>query len=93
MILLEDPKCRGIMFAWQRKLSPATKLVLKVLQLNGWMTQEEIINETYLPPRTVKYAIKNLREDHRLQERLDPDDLRRKYYRFNGQNLHRRKDL
>jgi len=81
------------MFVWQHKLSPATKFVLKVLQLNGWMTQEEIIKETYLPPRTVKYAIKNLREDQMLQEKPNPDDLRRKYFRFNGQNLPRQISL
>jgi len=77
------------MFAWQAKLTPATRLVLKVLQLNGWMTQEELIKETYLSLRTVKYSVKKLREMQVLQEKPNLDDLRRKYYLFKGQNLHR----
>lgn len=75
-------------FAWQVELSPATKLVLKVLQLNGWMTQADITKETYLPTRTVKYAIRNLREKKVIKEKPDLDDLRKKYYRYKGQNLH-----
>lgn len=76
------------MFAWQVELSPATKLVLKVLQLNGWMTQKDIAKETYLPRRTVKYALRYLREKKAIQEKPDLEDLRRKYYRIKGQNLH-----
>ena len=75
-------------FAWQVELSPATKLVLKVLQLNGWMTQKDITKETYLPQRTVKYALRNLREKKAIQEKPDLEDLRRKYYRIKGQKLH-----
>jgi len=70
------------MFVLQARLSPATKLVFKVLELNGWMTQKEITKETYLPSRTVKYAMRNLREKDIIVEKLDPDDLRRKYYRL-----------
>lgn len=72
------------MFASPAKLSPATKLVLKILQLNEWMTQGEIVEETYLPPRTVKYALRSLRKKEFIQERPNLDDLRRKYYRFRG---------
>lgn len=75
-------------FAWQAELSPATKLVLKVLQLNSWMTQADISKETFLPQRTVKYAIRNLREKRVIKEKPDLDDLRKKYYRYKGQNLH-----
>jgi len=70
------------MFVSPVRLSPATKLVLKILQLNGWMTQGEIVKETYLHSRTVKYAVRNLREKDIIVEKLDPDDLRRKYYRL-----------
>ncbi len=49
-------------FAGSTSLSPSTKFVLKILQLNGRMTQKEIVVETTLPPRTVKYAIKKLKE-------------------------------
>ena len=73
-----------MIFAWQAELSPPTKLVLKILLLNGWVTQEEIIKETYLAPRTVKYAIRNLREREVLEEKPNLYDLRRKYYKYKG---------
>lgn len=44
------------MFVWQAKLTSATKIVLNVLELNEWMTQEELVKEAYLPLRTVKYT-------------------------------------
>ena len=51
---------------------------------NGWMTQGEIAEETYLPKRTIKHALRTLREEGFLEERRDLDDLRRKYYRVSG---------
>jgi DNA-binding MarR family transcriptional regulator len=71
-----------MVFVQLTQLSPSTKLVLKVLQLNGWMTQREIIGETTLPPRTVKYAIKKLKEKKIVQERPDFNDMRSKYYKY-----------
>lgn len=41
-----------------------------------------------MPQRTVKYAIRNLREKRVIKEKPDLDDLRKKYYRYKGQNLH-----
>jgi DNA-binding MarR family transcriptional regulator len=69
-------------FAQPTQLSPSTKLVLKILQLNGWMTQKEIIGETTLPPRTVKYAIKKLKEQKIVREKPDFKDMRSKYYKY-----------
>ncbi len=78
-----------MVFAQLAQFSPSTKFVLKILQMNGRMTQREIIFETTLPPRTVKYAIKKLRERNIVQEKLSLNDMRSKYYiYFNGQNLH-----
>lgn len=71
----------------QAYFSPSMRLVIKVLQLNGWMTPKEIIKETTLPPRTVKYAIKKLRERQIIQEKPNLDDLRSKLLRINMQNL------
>jgi len=58
--------------------------VLKVLMANDWMTQGEIAEETYLPRRTIKHALRILREEGFLEERRSLDDLRRKYYRVSG---------
>jgi DNA-binding MarR family transcriptional regulator len=71
-----------MIFAPPAQLSPSTKLVLKILQLNGWMTQREIVGETTLPPRTVKYAIKKLKEQKIVQEKPDFKDMRSKYYKY-----------
>jgi DNA-binding MarR family transcriptional regulator len=71
-----------MIFAQETQLSPSTKLVLKILQLNGWMTQREIIGETTLPPRTVKYAIKKLKEHKIVREKPDLNDMRSKYYKY-----------
>jgi DNA-binding MarR family transcriptional regulator len=71
-----------MIFAQPTQLSPSTKLVLKILQLNGWMTQREIIVETTLPPRTVKYAIKKLKEQKIVKEKPDLNDMRGKYYKY-----------
>jgi len=50
------------------------------------MTQRRIAEETYLPTRTIKYALRILREEGLLQEKHDLDDLRRKYYRYWGKS-------
>lgn len=71
-----------MVFVQLTQLSPSTKLVLKILQLNGWMTQREIIRETTLPPRTVKYAIKRLKEKEIVREKPDLNDMRSKYYKY-----------
>lgn len=46
------------------------------------MTQREIIRETTLPSRTVKYAIKKLKEKEIVQEKPDLNDMRGKYYKY-----------
>lgn len=71
-----------MVFVQLTQLSPSAKLVLKILQLNGWMTQREIIRETTLPPRTVKYAIKRLKEREIVKEKPDLNDMRSKYYKY-----------
>ena len=71
-----------MVFAQVTQLSPSTKLVLKILQLNGWMTQSEIVWETTLPPRTVKYAIKKLKEQKIVREKPNLNDMRGKYYKY-----------
>jgi len=45
-----------------REYPPSVKLVFKTLENNGTMTLSDIEKETYLPYRTVRYAIKRLKE-------------------------------
>ncbi len=44
------------------------------------MTQKEIINKTYLPARTVRYALSRLKEENLLQQRFYFHDARQSLY-------------
>lgn len=62
------------------QLSPSVKLVLKVLEYRGLMTQKELVAESYLPPRTVRYALSRLKKEGILEERLYYKDARQCLY-------------
>lgn len=61
-------------------MPPSAKLVYKVLESSGLLTQKDIIKKTYLPPRTVRYALNRLRDEHILQERFYFKDARQSLY-------------
>jgi len=52
------------------RLPPSAKLVFKALESKGRMTKKEIVRETILPSRTVRYAINRLKEEEILVERF-----------------------
>jgi transcription initiation factor IIE alpha subunit len=60
-------------------------LVLKVLESGILLTQKEIVNRTYLPSRTVRYALSRLKEERLLQERFYFQDARQSLYGLNAQ--------
>lgn len=62
------------------RLSPSVKLVFKVLEYKGLMTQKELVAESYLPPRTVRYALNRLKKEGILEERLYYKDARQSLY-------------
>ena len=62
------------------RLPPSAKLVFKILESKGQMTQKEIIHETILPSRTVRYAINRLKEEGILIELFYFLDSRQKLY-------------
>jgi transcription initiation factor IIE alpha subunit len=64
-------------------LPPSAKLVYKVLETSGLITQKEIIEKTYLPPRTVRYALNRLRDENILKERFYFRDARQSLYGLN----------
>ncbi len=43
-------------------IPPSAKLILKILEYEGKLTQRELIEESKLPPRTVRYALSLLLE-------------------------------
>ena len=65
------------------RLAPSTRLIIRLLEKNGWMTPKEIVDKTNLPPRTVKYAIKQLKDSQIVEEKPNWDDLRSKLLRLN----------
>ena len=62
------------------QLSPSVKLVFKVLEYKGLLTQKELVAECYLPPRTVRYALSRLKKEGMLEERLYYRDARQCLY-------------
>ncbi|MCZ7358186.1 MAG: hypothetical protein O8C66_01875 [Candidatus Methanoperedens sp.] len=47
------------------------------------MTQKDIVRQTYLPARTVRYALNRLKEENVLQERFYFQDARQSLYGLN----------
>ncbi len=45
-----------------KELSPSSKLVIKVLEIEGNLTAKEITQQTRLPQSTTHYALKQLLE-------------------------------
>jgi NAD+ kinase len=61
-------------------LPPSAKLVLKVLEYKGWLTQKEIIEETLLPSRTVRYALSLLISEGLINKHVSLRDSRQGIY-------------
>jgi len=62
------------------QLSPSVKLIFKILEYKGLMTQKDLVAESYLPPRTVRYALTMLKKEGILEERLYYKDARQCLY-------------
>ena len=54
-----------------------------VLESGDLMTQKDIVAKTYLPARTVRYALSRLKEENMLQERFYFQDARQSLYGLN----------
>lgn len=61
-------------------LPPSAKLVLKVLQVEGAMTQGQIATETRLSKRTVRYALESLRDADVVHKGVCFCDARKSIY-------------
>jgi hypothetical protein len=69
------------------RLPPSAKLVFKVLEPGRLLTQKDIIAKTYLPARTVRYALTRLKKENLLLERFYFQDARQSLYGLNAQAL------
>jgi DNA-binding MarR family transcriptional regulator len=63
-----------------KELPPSAKLVLKVLEYNDALTQNQIAEETLLPPRTVRYALTRLEDIGAVDSRFSFSDARKRLY-------------
>ncbi len=54
-----------------------------MLESSGFLTQKDIVRQTYLPARTVRYALNRLKEEKILQERFYFQDARQNLYGLN----------
>lgn len=61
-------------------LPPSAKLVYKVLEYNGPMTQKGIVEESMLSARTVRYALERLKEIEIVSEDVYFADARQNLY-------------
>lgn len=63
-----------------KSMPPSAKLVYKALAYEGEMTQKEIIAETYLPARTVRYALLLLVKKNIINTKPNLNDVRQTVY-------------
>ena len=67
----------------KERLPPSAKLVLKVLEYNEELTQTELVQETLLPSRTVRYALSRLESACLVKVRFSTLDARKRIYSIN----------
>ncbi len=65
------------------RLPRSARQVYKVLESNGVLTQKDVIEKTYLSPRTVRYALGRLRDERIILERFNFKDARQSLYGIN----------
>ncbi|WP_248908132.1 MarR family transcriptional regulator [Halocatena marina] len=63
-----------------RDLPPSCKLIWFVLDREGEVTQQALIEATEMSPRTVRYALNRLRENGLVSVRPYPMDARQCVY-------------
>ncbi|MFB6113686.1 MAG: helix-turn-helix transcriptional regulator [Halodesulfurarchaeum sp.] len=63
-----------------RDLPPSAKLVLKVLEYNGGLTQKEIVNKSRLSQRTVRDALERLQDRGIVDKNIYVPDARQNLY-------------
>lgn len=61
-------------------LPPSAKLVFKVLEYNGTLTQKGIVEESMLSARTVRYALERLEGVEAIEEDVYFADARQNLY-------------
>jgi len=61
-------------------MPPSSKLLLKILEYEGTMTQKELVTKTLLPDRTVRLALSHLLGKGLVKKKVSIRDARQKIY-------------
>ena len=70
-------------------LPPSSKTVLEILNSNGEMTHKDLVQKTRLAPRTVRYALKKLKEKQLIIEKFNFRDARQIIYQNRTELTHK----
>jgi DNA-binding transcriptional ArsR family regulator len=62
------------------ELPPSAKLVAKVLEIEAPLSQGQLVEESLLPDRTVRYALNRLDEEGLVDCRYSLTDARKQVY-------------
>ncbi len=65
-------------------LPPSAKLVYKVLEYEGELTQQRLAEETRLSTRTVRYALNSLESIELIEQKVYFADARKRLYSLPG---------
>ena len=65
---------------YQHTLPPSSRTVLEILDSGGAMTHKDLVTKSRLAPRTVRYALKKLKERHLIIEKFNFRDARQIIY-------------
>jgi len=68
-------------------LPPSSRTVLQILDEGGEMTHKELVKKSNLAPRTVRYALKRLKENHLIIEKFNFRDARQIIYQNRDNQL------
>ena len=61
-------------------LPPSSRTVFQILDTDGAMTHKDIVQKSHLAPRTVRYALKKLKERGLIIEKFNFRDARQIIY-------------
>ena len=64
----------------ENSLPPSSQTILQILNAGGAMTHKELVKRSKLAPRTVRYALKKLKEKHLIIEKFNFKDARQIIY-------------
>lgn len=63
-----------------KPLPPSSKTVLRILGTDGALTHKDIVKKSHCSPRTVRFALRRLKENNLIIEKANIRDMRQIIY-------------